>query len=381
MADETVFSNARVVTRDAVFTGTVAVSQGRITALDSGKSALPGTVDIEGDLLIPGLIELHTDNLEKHVAPRPGVWWPGLAAMVSHDGQIAAAGITTVFDALTLGDRYRAIDQATALDEMLSAIAQSSGENLLRCDHRVHLRCEVTHPDVVDLLDPLVEDPRVGLVSLMDHTPGDRQFADIDRYKELYQLSRHLSEDEVDTHLADLRADQERYGQQGRSAIVALAQARGLVLASHDDSCRAHVEQARHEAVAIAEFPTSLEAANAAREHGLKILMGAPNLVRGGSHSGNIAAGELARARLLDILSSDYYPASLLNGAFLLSGETYGFSLPDAVATVTANPAAAAGLDDRGEIAVGKAADLVRVHDAPALPVIRGVWRGGHRVA
>ena len=381
MAAETVYSNARVVTRDAVFDGTVAVRDGRIGAVDAGPSALPGALDLEGDLLIPGLIELHTDNLEKHAAPRPGVWWPGLAAMVSHDGQIATAGITTVFDALTLGDRYRAIDQVAALDEMLSAIARSTDDGLLRVDHRIHLRCEVTHPDVVDLLGPLVDDPRVGLVSLMDHTPGDRQFPDVERYKEMYQVARHISDGEVEAHLAELRADQERYGSLGRAAIVALAQAHGLVLASHDDSCREHVEQAYREAVAIAEFPTSMEAATAARELGLKVLMGAPNLVRGGSHSGNVAAGELAHGRLLDILSSDYYPASLLHGAFLLAGGTYGLSLPEAIATVTVNPAESTGFTDRGEIAVGKLADLVRVQQTPALPVVRGVWRDGRRVA
>ncbi len=380
MVVEHVFTNARVVTPDAVILGSLALRDGMIAAIDTGPSGLAAAEDLGGDLLIPGLIELHTDNLEKHVAPRPGVWWPGVTAMVAHDAQVAAGGITTVFDALTLGDRYRTEDQGTALDELVAAVRDATRRGLLRVEHRLHLRCEVSFGPVLDLLDPLIDEPDVGLISLMDHTPGSRQFADVDKYKELYRLNHHMTEDEVEEHLQTLHADQRRYSDEHRRAIVARAHDRGQVLASHDDSCLAHVRQAHHERVAIAEFPTTEEAADAAAEHGLKVLMGAPNLLRGASHSGNVSAGTLANRGRLDILSSDYYPASLLMGAFQLSAPPFDLPLPEAIAVVSANPADAVGLTDRGRIAVGRRGDLVRVHAADGLPLVRGVWRAGERV-
>ncbi len=381
MASQAILCNARLVTRDDVVAGTVVVRDGLIADIDSSPSTAPGAIDLDGDFLIPGLIELHTDNLEKHVAPRPGVWWPGLTAMVAHDAQVAASGITTVFDALTLGDRYRTEDQAAALDELIGAVKDAGDRGLLRSEHRLHLRCEVSFAGVMDLYAPLVEDPAVGLISLMDHTPGSRQFADVEKYKELYQLGRHLSDSEVETHIGQLVADQKQYSTRHRQQIAASAHALGKVLASHDDACRDHIDEAKRDNVVIAEFPTSMEAAAAAREQGLQILMGSPNLLRGGSHSGNIAAADLARAGLLDILSSDYYPASLIIAAFCLADDDFGIPLPDAIATVTATPAKAAGLDDRGEIAIGRRADLVRVHRSADLPLVRGVWRAGERVA
>lgn len=381
MAGQAILCNARVVAHDEVVTGSVVVRDGMIAQMDTGAAVVPGGEDLGGDFLIPGLVELHTDNVERHVAPRPGVWWPGMTAMVAHDAQVAAGGITTVFDALTLGDRYRTEDQATALDELIGAVKEAGRRGLLRSEHRLHLRCEVSFAGVIDLYAPLAQDPLVGLVSLMDHTPGARQFADVEKYKELYQLGHHLNESEVADHIEQLIADQRRYSDRHRRQIVASAQSLGKVLASHDDANLEHIEDARRDRVAIAEFPTTLDAAAAARDSGIHVMMGAPNLLRGGSHSGNVAAAELARAGLLDILSSDYYPASLLIAAFRLADDDFGIPLAQAIATVTANPAAAAGLDDRGRIAIGQRADLVRVRSTPELPLVRGVWRAGERVA
>ncbi len=382
MASETLFCHARVVTCDAVLDGHVLVRDGVIADIGSA-AAPPGVpaVDLEGDFLLPGLVELHTDNLEKHVAPRPGVWWPGVAAMVAHDAQIAAAGITTVYDALTLGDRYRATDQQAALGELVAAVKDAQEQQVLRIEHRLHLRCEVSYGPVLTLFEPLVDDPAIGIVSLMDHTPGERQFPDVEKYKEIYQLSRHLTDAEVEVHIERLRADQVRFSAANRAAIVETARALGKVLASHDDSCRAHVEEASRENVAIAEFPTTGEAARSAREYGLNVLMGSPNLVRGRSHSGNVAAGTLARDGLLDILSSDYFPSSLLHAAFLLADEPFHLPLAEAIAKVTATPAEVAGLHDRGRIELGRRGDLVRVRLSQGLPIVRGVWRGGERVA
>jgi alpha-D-ribose 1-methylphosphonate 5-triphosphate diphosphatase len=160
-----------------------------------------------------------------------------------------------------------------------------------------------------------------------------------------------------------------------------MAHARGIPLASHDDTTAEHVARSIADRVAIAEFPTTVAAAQALHAGGVRVLMGAPNLVRGGSHSGNVATADLARAGVLDVLSSDYVPASLLMAALRLPQAVSAISLPAAVRMVTKTAAEAVGLDDRGEIAADKRADLVRVHVANAVPVARSVWRAGRRVA
>jgi alpha-D-ribose 1-methylphosphonate 5-triphosphate diphosphatase len=185
----------------------------------------------------------------------------------------------------------------------------------------------------------------------------------------------------MERFIAERLADHARYAAPHRAHIARRAAELGLALASHDDATLAHVEEAVADGVAIAEFPTTLEAAAAAHDAGLAILMGAPNVVRGKSHSGNISATDLVRAGLLDILSSDYVPYALLQAAFILPQRVDGLTLPQALATVTLNPARAARLEDRGQIAAGKRADLVRVAVINGLPVVRGVWRGGRRVS
>ncbi|MEO0730903.1 MAG: amidohydrolase family protein, partial [Pseudomonadota bacterium] len=166
-----------------------------------------------------------------------------------------------------------------------------------------------------------------------------------------------------------------------RKALVAIAHDAGIALASHDDALPGHVAESIADRVSLAEFPTTLEAAKLSHEAGVRVMMGAPNVVRGGSHSGNIASEELARAGYLDALSSDYVPASLLFGAFELARRVEGYDLADAIRTVTLNPARAAGLTDRGEIAVGKRADFVRVRaNADPVPTVREVYRDGARI-
>ncbi len=218
------------------------------------------------------------------------------------------------------------------------------------------------------------------LVSIMDHAPGQRQFTNVTTYRDYNKGKYGLSDAELDTLVAKRVADRLKYGDAHRAAILGLCEAGRLPLASHDDATTAHVEEAAKAGMVIAEFPTTLEAARAAKAYGLAIVAGAPNLVMGRSHSGNVSARELAAERLLDILSSDYVPASALHGAFLLHGR-HGWALPDAIACVTATPAERVGLDDRGEIAPGRLADLVRVRLVGDLPLVVAVWRGGARVA
>ncbi|GAB5427410.1 MAG: alpha-D-ribose 1-methylphosphonate 5-triphosphate diphosphatase [Devosia indica] len=376
---ETVFSNAQIVLPDEVIRGCLVVRDGRIAEIDAGSSRVGD--DIEGDFLIPGLVELHTDHLENHYRPRPGVFWDPLAALHAHDAQIAGSGITTVFDAVRIGSDIDLPDMLSHARHLVDAVRAGGAGGWLRAEHFIHLRCELPSHDVVDHFDALANHPTTRLASVMDHTPGQRQFRSLDAYKRFYAKQMGRSPEELQSYLDARLAEHKRYSTPNRQAIVSRARAMGIVLASHDDATLAHVEEAEADGVAIAEFPTTLEAASAAHEAGLAILMGAPNVVRGKSHSGNISATDLVEAGLLDILSSDYVPFALLQAVFLLPQRIEGLALPAALATVTVNPARAAGLDDRGEIMTGKRADLVRVAAQAPLPVVRGVWREGLRVS
>lgn len=377
---DVVLSNARLIRADHVHPGWLAIADGRIVEIGEGKPPERG-FDCAGDYLLPGLVELHTDHLETHYSPRPGVYWNARAAVLAYDAQIAAAGITTVFDSLRIGGDFDGAGMGSEAERLADAIAEARGAGHMRADHRTHLRCEICSDDVIEQLEGFVASRPVDLISLMDHTPGQRQFRELDRYRFYYGSKAGRSPDELEAFIElRLKLHAERAEPQ-RARIVAIAHAYGVAIASHDDATPEHVAEAVRDKVAIAEFPTTVSAAAASHEAGIRVMMGAPNLVRGGSHSGNVAAEELARAGTLDIFSSDYVPSSLLLAAFELPIRVPAIDLATSVRTVTKTPAEATGLMDRGEIAVGRRADLVRVHDEHHVPVVRTVWREGARVA
>jgi alpha-D-ribose 1-methylphosphonate 5-triphosphate diphosphatase len=374
-----VIRNAAVVLADEVVRGCAHVVAGRIDAVDSGSTSVPGAVDLEGDYLVPGLVELHTDNFERHLMPRPKVRWPEMPALLAHDAEVVAAGITTVYDALGVGDADEDALRGRDMRGIVRVLETALAEGLLRAEHRLHIRCELPAPNTLELFAPFEGNPRVGLISLMDHTPGQRQWSNIDQARVYYTGKKGWSEERFQSELAEAPRKQARYAVPHRRHFVEYARARGIPLASHDDTLPEHVAEAHTEGVSISEFPTSVAAAAEACAREMAVVMGAPNMVRGGSHSGNVATVELARRGLLDTLSSDYVPASLMLAAFMLFDDA-GFTLPQAIATVSRNPARSVGLADRGEIAPGQRADLVRVRDTAHVPAVMTVWRGGVRV-
>ncbi len=379
MTAEQVFTNARLVLEDEIVSGSLLVRDGQIADIDSGNSRLGE--DLNGDYLIPGLVELHTDHLEAHYSPRPGVRWNLTAAIQSYDAQIVTSGITTVFDCLRLGSSEEGGFARGEMRDMADAIEKAGAERRLRAEHFIHLRCEVPTADVVEQFEDFTDDPQVRLVSLMDHSPGQRQFQTMEQYIFYYKIKRGLTDEAFDAFVAARKQASDLYSAKHRKAIADLCAERNIAVASHDDATEAHVEEAIAQKVRLAEFPTSVEAARASHEAGMSVLMGAPNVVRGKSHSGNIAARDLAALGLLDVLSSDYIPFSLLVAPFILADELEGIALPEALRMVTANPARAVGLTDRGRLAPGLRADLVRVKREDGVPVVRGVWREGQRVA
>ena len=379
MTSEMIFTNAQLVLRDRVQAGTLVVRDGRIAEIDDARSHAPGAVDLDGDYLMPGVIDVHTDNLERQVMPRANARWPSLSALLSHDAQTAAAGVTTVLDALCVGDLGFDVERVKTFKDAVRDLNLMEGAGLLKSEHFLHLRLEMPAVDVIEHAESVEGHPRVRMVSFMDHSPGVGQYADMEHYRNLRR--RHgLSEEQIEARVHELRAQRAQYRTPNRRKLLEMFQGRDIALASHDDETVENIAENVADGIMISEFPVRLAAARAAHERGMTVIAGAPNIVRGGSHSGNVAAAELISEGVVDALASDYVPAALIEAAFI-AFERSMLSLPDAVAMITDTPARMANLADRGRLEAGLRADLVRVRSFMAIPVVRQVWRSGERIA
>ena len=376
---ETILTNATLVLPGEILAGTLVIRDGCIADIQPGRSGASGAIDLGGDHLMPGVVDVHTDNLERQVEPRAGARWPSRSAMLAHDAQCAAAGVTTVLDALCLGDLGFDKERVKTFRDAVVDLDVLVPSELLKSDHFLHLRCELPATEMMELVDPVADHPLVRMVSLMDHSPGVGQYANMDRYRAMRRRSG-LADEEIErriTHLLDQRA---RTRDPNRRALLKRVAHLDIELASHDDRTEEEIAENLADGIRISEFPVSMIAANAAREAGMQIIAGAPNIVRGGSHSGNIAAADLVRAGRVDAFASDYVPAALVESAWLCVEQT-GVSLSQAVGFVTDTPARMARLPDRGRLEVGLRADLVHVTVHQGMPVVRQVWRAGIRVA
>jgi len=374
-------ANARLILPGGELHGRISFRGGEIVEIARGGAVPDGAVDCEGDIVTAGLVELHTDNLERHIRPRPSADWPHAAAIVAHDAELAACGITTVFDAIRVGsiEGKGGMGWARYARQLATELLSLRATDALKISHHMHLRAEICSHSLVEELAEFGPDDRIGILSLMDHTPGQRQFADIGQYR-TYMMGKHgLSEAAFAEHVETRQALGDRVRGTHERAAVDAAQRFGAVLASHDDTTAGHVARSAAHGIALAEFPTTEEAARACRQHGIAVMMGAPNLIRGGSHSGNVSAAALAEADLLDIVSSDYVPSALLYSATRLAELWKDWQR--AMATVSTAPARAAGLMDRGQLAEGMRADLLRFRAIGGVPVLHGVWSAGRRVA
>lgn len=376
---EQVYTNYRLQLPHEEVVGTLLVRDGVIA--DIQPNVATQGQDGHGQYLMPGLVELHTDNFEQRLSPRPSVRWPIELAAVYHDRDLAAAGVTTVCDAIAVGDVTPTSLRMTQFDPMIQAIGQALQAGRLSVDHRLHLRCELGYDQVHDIVSNYADHPLLSIISLMDHTPGQRQFAKVDKYKEYYQGKHGVSDADIEDFIRDRITAQQEYAERNRHQLVTLAAEHDVCLASHDDATVEHVQQAVKEGAKIAEFPTTLDAAKEARSHGLQTLMGAPNLILGGSHSGNVSAMELIEHGLVDIISSDYVPQSLLQAMFMIAREQ-AKPLYEVMQFLTLNPAKAIGLDgDRGSLEIGKRADFITIHHDGVAPRLTSVLCEGKRVA
>lgn len=375
-----VFKNARLVLADEVVSGHVAVSDGRIVAIDTGI-APQGGIDLDGDFLLPGLVDIHTDHFEKHLYPRAHVRWDPVRAALAHDAQIIGGGITTVFDSLCVGATLKNPERREILGPMIEALETTQNAGMLRAEHLVHLRCEITDPEAARLVEENIGRDIVRVVSVMEHLPGRRQSKDVEGYMQRRMADTGLPRSVVERDTQELLNFSDEISAAVRPAVVRMAHEHGLPLLSHDDTDPEHIELALSEGIAISEFPCSLEAARLARENGMTTVGGAPNVLRGGSQSGNVAVADLMAERLVDILASDYVPRSLLDAVFLIAGaEHFEEDLPAAVRMASKTPAEAAKLKDRGEIAIGRRADVLQVGLHDGHPYLKTAWRLGDRV-
>ncbi len=380
MTEELILANATLVLPDETVTGSIRILGETIAQVDTGVAVPKGAADCEGDYVSPGLVELHTDNLERHIQPRPNVHWPHAAAIIAHDAELASTGITTVFDAMRVGSIPSGAGRYGKYARGLSReLWQLREQDALKISHFLHLRAEVCSETLIEELAEFGPEDRVGLVSLMDHTPGQRQFRDMNKL-EAYLKGKYAMDDAMFMrHVAQLRGLRERNGDKHETEAVKAARRFGAVLASHDDTTADQVRISAGHGIRLAEFPTTVEAAQACHAHDIKVMMGAPNVIRGGSHSGNVAARDLAELGHLDILSSDYVPSALLLSATML-GELWG-NMAQGLKTVTQTPAQAAGLADRGELRAGLRADLIRFRLRDGIPALSAAWSRGRRVA
>ncbi|WP_158932888.1 alpha-D-ribose 1-methylphosphonate 5-triphosphate diphosphatase [Acidisphaera sp. S103] len=378
MNPETILTNAILVLPDEAISGTIVMHGHIISDIQAGRSQAARAIDVGGDTIIPGAVDVHTDNLERQVQPRSLARWPSRSAMVAHDAQCAAAGVTTVLDALCLGDLGFDKERIKTFQDGVIDLDALTEAGLLKADHFLHLRCEIPAPDMLELFDPVADHPLVRMISLMDHSPGVGQYANMDFYRKLRRQGG-LDEATVDRRIKEMQDQRARLRDPNRKALLDRVRNTTIALASHDDRTEEEIAENAADGIKISEFPVSMEAALAAKRAGMTVIAGAPNIVRGGSHSGNVNAVDLLRAGAVDAFASDYVPPSLVEAAFQCAREE-SIALSDAIAMISDHPARMSGLPDRGRLETGMRADLVRVRLHGTLPIVRQVWRAGERV-
>lgn len=358
-----------IVTPEAVLEGGVRTEGDRIVEVGAVDDDADTVIEADGRLIMPGLVDLHGDDIENHLHPRSGARMALPMALASADRANVAAGITTKFHAIS----FELDEEADRSPELAAALtaAITAADDLL-VDHRLHARCEVTQKQCVDAVLEVVEGGHADLVSVMSHIPGKGQFRDIEAFKQYYENANDRSAEEAEKMIEE-RTDIAMATLRERvDDIVEVAHDTGAMTASHDDENPAEVERLADAGVDITEYPITLETAERASELDMTTAMGAPNLVRGESQWGNLSTAEAIDAGVVDTLVADYHPPSLLAAAFVDTGEP----LPERVSRVSANPADAVGFDDRGRIEVEARADLLVVDRDPTPTVASALVAG-----
>lgn len=369
----TYFSNARLVLPDQVLNNScLLIENGIISSIDGTCPQTATEIDLSGQTLIPGIVDLHCDALEKEAEPRPNVFFPPELAVSQIDRRNAQAGVTTAFHAISFAGKelgVRSIDMAL---QLVAALRNSNDTSLI--NNRIHCRYEVTDAESLPVLEELVSTGSIDLLSLMDHTPGQGQFKDQEAYGNYLEKSYGKSAAEID-QILNLKLAQQSSSAERVERLALCAQKYGVPLASHDDDSSVRIQIMKSLGVRISEFPINIETAKEACDQGLKTVFGAPNVLRGKSQSGSVRAHDALAAGVASCLCSDYHPGALLPAVLRLEAE--GMPFADAIQLITCNPAQAAGLTNRGSLTVGCRADLVAFVSASGVPQVTQVWRDG----
>ena len=370
-------TGARVVLeKETLPEAAVLIEDGHIVAINPESGGSAKEIDLCGQILMPGMIDLHCDALEKEAEPRPGVHFPFDFACAQADKRNAAAGITTVYHALSFANAELGVRNNATAAELARAVHAWQQHALV--DNRVHARYEITDPTAPEILNNLLTNDEIHLMSFMDHTPGQGQFKSIEAYRTFHAKTYKKGDDEFEVLLAEKLAHGESAGAR-MAQLAQRARELGIPLASHDDDKPEKIGVVSALGVSVSEFPINLETAQAARAAGLATLFGAPNILRGKSQSGSMRALDAVIEGVADCLCGDYSPAALLPAVMKLP-ELVRIELHEAVALVTCNAARAVDLHDRGVIAAGKRADLLAVRYLGDLPQAARVWSSGNPV-
>ncbi|QVQ26705.1 alpha-D-ribose 1-methylphosphonate 5-triphosphate diphosphatase [Achromobacter deleyi] len=373
----TYLTHARVVLSDRILENSaVLIDDGRIVAIEPDGAQADREINLQGQTLMPGLIDLHCDAIEKEAEPRSRVLFPLDFAVAQVDRRNAAAGITTPYHALSFANNEWGVRNNQTAAQVVRTVRAFRHHSLV--DNRVHCRYEVTDETSVDVLRALMDEGAVDLLSVMDHSPGQGQFKTLESYLQ-YMMGNHSMSREQAEEAAQSKARSKDGAVARVEALLSHAHALGIPTASHDDDSIQRIATMRNLGVAMSEFPITLDTARAAVSCGLPTILGAPNVLRGQSQSGSMRAIDAIRAGVASCLCSDYQPSTLIAAAFAVAAQT-DLTLPQAIALVTLNPADACGLSDRGRIAVGLRADLVSVAQVGAQPLISHTWSAGRLV-
>ncbi|MEM9882388.1 MAG: alpha-D-ribose 1-methylphosphonate 5-triphosphate diphosphatase [Planctomycetota bacterium] len=376
MSRTTLIHHARLVLPDEVIDdGSLLIEDGTIASLCPASDMADEHIDARGQVLMPGMIDLHSDAIESEIEPRPGVMLPTPFAIQQIDRSSAALGLTTVYHSLSFSGRELGLRN----DELAASVARAVhdfAQTPNTCiDNRVHARYEVTNDAAINVLQQLLHEDVLSLLSLMDHTPGQGQFQTMESYHN-YLAKRYAYDAEaLGTVIAEKLTAAD--GSWERAAqLVGSAKHHRVPLASHDDDSARRVQMMVDLGVSLCEFPVNPEAGEAIKEVGEHALVGSPNVFRGGSQSSGMRAIDAIKAGHADCLCSDYVPSTLLPAAWRVC-EDLGHSLPEAVRLVTLNPAEAVELHDRGRLAPDLRADLLLVNDDGEYPAVTHTWSRG----
>lgn len=370
-------TNARVVLADEVLEdASILLEDGVINAICPENISHAVETNLAGQLLMPGMIDLHCDALEKEVEPRPNVHFPLDFACAQADKRNAAAGITTVYHALSFANDELGVRNNAMAAQVARAVHTWNPHGLV--DNRVHCRYEITDETGLPVLLELLSEQSMHLISMMDHTPGQGQFKDLAAYRDYLSRTYRKSHDEVDV-IVERKLEAATGAYQRMQTLAKAAHKAGISVASHDDDSPVRVATMSGIGADISEFPITMAAAQSAKAVGMSTIYGAPNIIRGMSQSGSMRAIDAIKEGVADCLCADYHPATLIVAVMKIVEQSV-LDLPSAVRLVTANPARAARLHDRGEIALGKRADLIAVASPGGLPQVSQVWVHGEPV-